>query len=77
MPPWGSKLTILLLDLIVILGFLFGSISGPAAVSTPSIQLPVMDFNYGEVEEGTIVSYDFQIRNTGSGVLEIHDVRPG
>jgi hypothetical protein len=62
---------------IFILGiFMF---SGPtlAAVLAPSIQVPVIDFNYGEAEEGSILSHEYLVKNTGLGVLEIADVRPG
>jgi hypothetical protein len=50
---------------------------GTAAVPTPSIQIPIPDFYFGMTEEGTILSHDFLVKNTGSGVLEIRDVRPG
>jgi hypothetical protein len=62
---------------IFILGiFIF---SGPtmAAVSTPSIQVPAINFNFGEAEEGSILSHDYIVKNTGLGVLEIAEVRPG
>jgi hypothetical protein len=76
MPLLGSK-KILWWKPIFILGFfLFPGITF-AAVLSPSIQLPVVDFNFGEKEEGTILSHDYLVRNTGSGVLEIADVRPG
>jgi hypothetical protein len=74
MPLPGSK-NIWWWKPIFILGiFIF---SGPtlAAVSTPSIQVSVPDFHFGEAEEGSILSHEYLVRNTGLGVLEIADVR--
>jgi hypothetical protein len=48
-----------------------------AASSTPSIHLKAADFDFGEVEEGEVISHDFLVRNNGSEVLEIKEVRPG
>jgi hypothetical protein len=50
----------------------------PASVQgTPSLQLvnPLHDF--GEALEGSEVVHEFKIRNTGKGVLQIDQVRPG
>ncbi|MEW6185361.1 MAG: hypothetical protein AB1585_06440 [Thermodesulfobacteriota bacterium] len=46
-------------------------------VSGPSIQIPMADFHFGEVKEGTLMSHDFPVKNTGSAILEILQVRPG
>jgi hypothetical protein len=48
-----------------------------ATSPSPSIQLPATDYDFGIVEEGITLSRDFIIKNTGLGVLEIADVRPG
>jgi hypothetical protein len=45
--------------------------------AAPSIQVPIADFHFGEVREGTVISHDFLIRNSGTAVLEILQVRPG
>jgi hypothetical protein len=75
--PWpGSKIKVWRKP-IFILGFFIWTGSVSAMVSTPSIQLPVTDFNFGEVEEGAILSHEYLVKNTGLGVLEIRDVRPG
>ena len=76
MPLRGSKI-IVWLKLIFILGLFIWSGSIFAAVSTPSIQLPVVDYYFGEAEEGSILSHDYLVKNTGLGVLEIAEVRPG
>lgn len=44
---------------------------------TPSLQLKETNYDFGEVEEGAVVSHDFELRNTGSDPLEIIEVRPG
>lgn len=75
--PWpGSKIP-LWLKPIFILGLFIWSGSTFAVVSTPSIQLPVVDYYFGEAEEGSILSHEYLVKNTGSGILEINDVRPG
>ncbi len=74
--PWpGSKIP-LWLKPICILGPFIWSGSTFAVVSTPSIQLPVADYYFGEAEEGSILSHEYLVKNTGSGILEINDVRP-
>lgn len=50
---------------------------GTAEVPSPSIRLPNPDFYFGMAEEGSTLSHDFLVKNTGSVVLEIRDVRPG
>ena len=62
---------------ILLLAFFVWPGLGITAVPTPSIQLPIPDFYFGVMEEGGTLSHDFLVRNTGSGVLEIRDVRPG
>jgi hypothetical protein len=44
---------------------------------TPSLQLKETNHDFGEAEEGAVVSHDFELRNTGSAPLEIIEVRPG
>jgi hypothetical protein len=41
------------------------------------MQVPEPRFDFGEVEEGEIVSHNFKILNTGAEALHIADVRPG
>ena len=76
MPLLGSKI-LLWWKPIFILGLFIWPGSIFAAVSTPSIQLPVLDYYFGEAEEGSILSHDYLVKNTGLGVLEIAEVRPG
>ena len=50
----------------------------PASMQgAPSFQIvnPIHDF--GEALEGSEVVHEFKIRNTGKGVLQIDQVRPG
>jgi hypothetical protein len=76
--PWKHSKKILWWNSVfIIIGLFIWTGSTFAAVSTPSIQLPVVDFNFGEVEEGSILSHDYLVRNIGLEVLEIAEVRPG
>jgi hypothetical protein len=75
MPGRDYKL-ISLLNYLLILCFFLWTGSPFATTSTPSIQLPVIDFDFGEVEEGSIISHDYLVKNIGLGVLEIIEVRP-
>ena len=47
------------------------------AVQGPSIQLPETQFDFGEASEGGKVTHEFEVRNTGTEVLQIQQVRPG
>ena len=68
-----KRLTVLLW----ILGFSLWFGLASAAGLPPYIQLIEMDYNFGTVEEGSILSHDYPVKNTGQEVLEITDVRPG
>jgi hypothetical protein len=48
-----------------------------SAPISPSLQIPVPDHDFGEIEEGAILSHDYQVKNSGSGTLEIKEVQPG
>jgi hypothetical protein len=74
---WRGSKNILWRCPVFIIGLFIWTVSTFAAVSTPSIQLPVVDFNFGEAEEGSILSHDYLVRNIGLEVLEIAEVRPG
>lgn len=69
------KIGILIRGLILFL-FLTAGLAFSAPLS-PSIQVPVPDFNFGERDEGQSVTHEYQIKNTGSALLEIKDVQPG
>lgn len=43
----------------------------------PSIQLPETSFDFGEAMEGSEVTHEFVVKNTGSAELQIQQVRPG
>ena len=43
----------------------------------PILQLQETNYNFGEVEEGAVVSHDFKMSNPGTEVLEIKEVKPG
>jgi hypothetical protein len=51
----------------------------PPAVSQQkaSIEIPKKEHSFGEALEGSEVSHDFVVRNTGNAVLQIEQVRPG
>ncbi len=54
-----------------------GSHAVAPAQETPSLQVvnPLHDF--GEAMEGSEVVHEFRIRNSGKGVLQVDQVRPG
>ncbi len=43
----------------------------------PAIEFRETDYNFREAFEGETISYDFKVRNVGTEVLEISQVRPG
>jgi hypothetical protein len=47
------------------------------AQDAPSIQIPELTFDFGEINEGTEVTHEFAVKNTGKGALQIEQVRPG
>jgi hypothetical protein len=74
---WKGSKMVLYWKSILILGLFIWPGSTFAAVSTPSIQLPVNNFNFGEAEEGSIIFHEYLMKNIGKEVLEIAEVRPG
>ncbi len=56
--------------------------AAPAAVSTPAAALPLAvtpeeRHEFGAVAEGTVLQYDFVVKNEGSAELVIDRVAPG
>jgi hypothetical protein len=43
----------------------------------PSFHVSSESFHFGEVVEGSVVTHDFIVKNTGSEILEIKNVKPG
>ncbi len=60
-----------------VLLFFLGTGLAVSAPIAPSLQAPSLDYDFGEIEEGSILSHDYLIKNTGLGILEIYQVRPG
>ena len=65
----------------IILGGHLSCIAGtkellPRAATVPKIQFASMEYDFGKVEAGVVVKYDFVFTNTGRATLEIRDVRP-
>jgi len=48
-----------------------------APQEAPSIQMPEVVFDFGEIMEGVEVTHQFPVKNTGSRALQIDQVRPG
>lgn len=46
-------------------------------VQGPSIELPKIEFNFGEASEAGEVVHDFVVRNSGKEELQIQQVSPG
>ncbi|HZW37966.1 MAG TPA: DUF1573 domain-containing protein [Ignavibacteriaceae bacterium] len=47
-----------------------------AQLVAPKISIQQGEFNFGDIQEGTIASHSFIITNTGGDLLKIKDVRP-
>ena len=60
-----------------VLWFFLGTGLAISAPIAPSLQIPAPDHDFGEIEEGGVLSHDYLIKNTGPGTLEIYTVRPG
>lgn len=56
-----------------------GKAATPPTVSKEkaSIEIPEKEYNFGEALEGSEVSHDFVVKNSGSAMLQIEQVRPG
>ena len=51
--------------------------TAPQGPAGPHAQLDETTFDFGEVMEGSSVSHDFKVKNTGTEELQITQVRPG
>lgn len=51
--------------------------TGTAPAAAPSIVIDESTFDFGTADEGSVVTHEFKVRNTGSSVLTIDQVRPG
>ena len=48
-----------------------------SAQEAPAMSVSESTHDFGEVTEGAEVTHDFLVKNTGSGSLQIEQVRPG
>jgi hypothetical protein len=76
---WGgiSEMKAQFYTLILVIGSLMCAGSTLSGLLSPSIQLSETDYHFKEAGEGSILSHNYMVKNTGSAVLEIIDVRPG
>jgi hypothetical protein len=68
-----------LLHVGVLVALLWGSLPTLCSVAEDRrsvVFIPEKAFEFGSVSEGTIVSHDFEIRNTGSADLQIQRIAP-
>jgi len=63
--------------LTIVIGVLFSLWAIDTSAIAASIHIPETNYDFGEVEEGTVVSHEFIVKNTGPDPLEIKEVRPG
>jgi hypothetical protein len=49
----------------------------PSASAAPAMVIDQTTFDFGTAEEGTVVTHAFKVKNTGTAVLTINQVRPG
>lgn len=66
----------LLVVLVVGLGYAHAAFASEVQ-GTPALDVPEWYFDFGEVKEGSEYLHDFEIRNVGTGTLEIKSVKPG
>lgn len=61
--------------------FILAMISWPAfsqdTQEVPGLAITEQEFDFGKVEEGSLISHDFTLLNRGKAVLEIKRVAPG
>ena len=62
------KLSLLCALLLIPLSFLSAQLSGPRIQATTS------QYNFGEVTEGTVIKFAFQVKNVGDQVLRITNI---
>ncbi len=53
------------------------TVPGKAVAEGPAIELPELSHEFDQVVDGTQVTHDFIIRNTGNGPLAINEVKTG
>jgi len=53
------------------------AIKAAHASAGPSIEMSPTTYDFGQAKEGTAIEHDFVIRNTGTEVLNIADVKTG
>lgn len=70
------KIIIPIIILTAGLGFVgyFKAISGESTSSSPKIEMLPQTFDFGDIEYGEIVEYDFSVKNAGKEILEIKRV---
>jgi len=51
--------------------------ASPASQERPTLEVPEMTYDFGEIMEGVEVVHEFKAKNTGKSVLKIDQVRPG
>jgi hypothetical protein len=51
--------------------------SDTTTTATPGVELPELKFEFDPVVDGTQVTHDFAIKNTGDGPLAITQVKTG
>ena len=53
------------------------SFSQPSSTAAPGVVLPELNYEFGTVVDGTQVTHDFAIKNTGDGPLAVTQVKTG
>jgi hypothetical protein len=69
-----------LVMMVLFLSVGLGSALGAADVSTddqPNAVFTEMNHQFEKVVDGTLVTHDFAVKNTGKGILEISRVKTG
>ncbi len=58
-------------------GGIIATASQPQPASAPHAEFPQTEYKFDKVVDGTLITHDFKIKNTGKGTLEISKVKTG
>ena len=74
---WGASVTIGASDQAGVKDSARQASMNPATAEKPVVLIPELKFEFDPVVDGTQISHDFMIKNTGKGALDIKQVKTG
>jgi hypothetical protein len=54
----------------------FSSLTDKQRKNAPVIDVPIVDYDFNQIDEGKLIEYDFMIKNTGKSDLIIRKIKP-